>query len=85
MGEANEVLTVDYKGEDKTIGFNARYVLDFLAVVGTGAVRLDLDPIREGETDADRKGKKAGDKPGQFRPEPAGDLDYRYIVMPRDL
>jgi DNA polymerase-3 subunit beta len=85
MGEANEVLTVDYKGEDKTIGFNARYVLDFLGVVGTPAVRLDLDPVRESESDADRKTKKAGDKPGQFRPDPAGELDYRYIVMPRDL
>lgn len=85
MGEANEVLNVDYKGEDKTIGFNARYLLEFLGVVGTPAVRLDLDPVREGESDTDRKSKKAGDKPGQFRPEPAGDLDYRYIVMPRDL
>ena len=85
MGEANEVLSVDYKGDEKTIGFNARYLLDFLGVVGTPSVRLDLDPVREGESDADRKSKKAGDKPGQFRPEPAGDLDYRYIVMPRDL
>jgi DNA polymerase-3 subunit beta len=85
MGEANEVLNVDYKGDDKTIGFNARYLLDFLGVVGTSSVRLDLDPVRETESEADRKGKKAGDKPGQFRPEPAGDLDYRYIVMPRDL
>jgi DNA polymerase III subunit beta len=85
MGEANEVLSVDYKGDEKTIGFNARYLLDFLGVVGTPAVRLDLDPVREGEPEADRKNKKAGDKPGQFRPEPTGDLDYRYIVMPRDL
>ena len=85
MGEANEVLNVEYKGDDKTIGFNARYLLDFLGVVGTPSVRLDLDPVRESESDADRKGKKAGDKPGQFRPEPGGDLDYRYIVMPRDL
>lgn len=85
MGEANEVLNVDYSGDEKTIGFNARYLLDFLGVVGTPSVRLDLDPIREGESAADRKAKKAGDKPGQFRPEPAGELDYRYVVMPRDL
>ena len=85
MGEANEVLNVEYQGEDKTIGFNARYVLDFLAVVGTPSVKLELDPVREGESETERKAKKAGDKPGQFRPDPAGDLDYRYIVMPRDL
>lgn len=85
MGEANEVLNLEYSGDDKAIGFNARYLLDFLGVVGTAAVRLELDPVKEGETEADRKAKKAGDKPGQFRPEPAGDLDYRYIVMPRDL
>ena len=26
-----------------------------------------------------------GDKPGQMRPEPEGDMDYRYIVMPMHL
>jgi DNA polymerase-3 subunit beta len=85
MGDANEVLNVDYKGDEKTIGFNARYLLDFLSVVGTDTVKLELDPVKDGESDADRKAKKSGDKPGQFRPDPAGDLDYRYIVMPRDL
>ena len=85
MGDANEVLNVEYKGDEKTIGFNARYLLDFLSVVGTDTVKLELDPIKDGESDADRKAKKSGDKPGQFRPDPAGDLDYRYIVMPRDL
>jgi len=85
MGEANEVLNVDYQGGEMAIGLNARYVLDFLAVVNTPAVRLELDPVREGETDAERKAKKPGDKPAQFKPDPAGELDYRYIVMPRDL
>jgi DNA polymerase III subunit beta len=85
LGDANEVLNVEYKGDEKTIGFNARYLLDFLSVVGTDTVKLELDPVKDGESDADRKAKKSGDKPGQFRPDPAGDLDYRYIVMPRDL
>jgi len=85
LGEANEILNVDYKGDEKTIGFNAKYLLEFLNVVGTDAVKLELDPVKEGESETDRKAKKSGDKPGQFRPEPAGDLDYRYIVMPRDL
>ena len=54
-------------------------------VVGTDAIRLELDPVKEGESETDRKAKKSGDKPGQFRPDPQGELDYRYIVMPRDL
>jgi DNA polymerase-3 subunit beta len=85
LGEANEVLNVDYKGDDKSIGFNAKYLLEFLNVVATDQVKLELDPVKEGESETDRKAKKSGDKPGQFRPHPAGDLDYRYIVMPRDL
>ena len=85
IGDANEVLNVDYKGDDKAIGFNARYLLEFLSVVGTPTVTLDLDPVSEKETDTERKAKKTGDRPGQFRPDPSGDLDYRYIVMPRDL
>lgn len=83
IGEAHEVLSVDYKGEDKTIGFNARYVLDFLGVVASPSVRLELDPSKGDDDEA--KKRKAGDKPGQLRPEPAGEMDYRYIVMPRDL
>jgi DNA polymerase-3 subunit beta len=85
LGEANEILNVDYKGDDKSIGFNAKYLLEFLNVVATDQVKLELDPVKEGESETDRKAKKSGDKPGQFRPHPAGDLDYRYIVMPRDL
>jgi DNA polymerase-3 subunit beta len=85
LGEANEILNVEYTGDEKTIGFNAKYLLEFLNVVGTDAVKLELDPVKEGESETERKAKKSGDKPGQVRPEPAGDLDYRYIVMPRDL
>jgi len=83
MGEAQESLGVDYTGDEKVIGFNARYLLDFLSVVGSASVIMELDPRRGGDEEGNRR--KAGDKPGQFRPEPAGELDYRYIVMPRDI
>jgi len=82
MGEAQETLTVDHDGDEITIGFNARYLLDFLNVVGSETVRLELDPTRPG--DDDRK-VEAGDKPGQLRPEPESAVDYRYIVMPMHL
>ena len=83
VGEAVETLSVDYDGKGAEIGFNARYVQDFLSVVGSEHVTMELDPVRPGETPS--KDDKAGDKPGQFRPDPGGGLDYRYIVMPMHL
>ncbi len=80
MGDAHEELAIEYGDGEMSIGFNARYLLDFLAAVGTGTVRVELNP-GNGTGDAG----KAGDKPGQFRPEPAGDLEYRYVVMPMHL
>lgn len=86
MGEAQETLPVDYAGEEIVIGFNARYLLDFLSAVGTPAVTLDLNPKRAGDKDDDPQNQtRPGDKPGQLRPEPAGEMDYRYIVMPMQL
>jgi len=82
MGEAADTLNVDYKGPELSIGFNARYLMDYLAVVGSPVVKLELNPTRQG--DDDRK-VDAGDKPGQFRPEPDESMNYRYIVMPMHL
>jgi DNA polymerase-3 subunit beta len=83
MGEAQESLSVEYAGEEKVIGFNARYLAEFLTVVGSSSVRMELDPRKAGEEEG--ASRKAGDKPGQFRPEPPAEIDYRYIVMPRDI
>jgi DNA polymerase-3 subunit beta len=82
MGEAQETLNIDYTGPEICIGFNARYLQDYLTVVGSPAVKLELNPSRP--SDDDRK-TEAGDKPGQFRPEPAESGVYRYIVMPMHL
>jgi DNA polymerase-3 subunit beta len=79
MGDAQETLAVDYVGNDLEIGFNARYLLDFLAVVGSSKVSLELNPGADGGEGQTR------DKPGQLRPEPGGDMDYRYVVMPMHL
>ncbi len=83
MGEARETVPVDYDGDDLEIGFNARYVSDFLAVVGSDRVVLGLNPKRPGETAS--RSDRPGDKPGQFSPDPSGEIDYRYIVMPMHL
>ena len=84
MGEAEEAMPVEYDGPEMTIGFNARYLIDFLNVVGSSSVQLGLNPHREGERAEDQK-VEAGDKPGQFRPEPQDDMNYRYVVMPMHL
>ena len=42
LGEAKEVLPVDYAGADLQICFNAQYVLDFLAAADTDSVTLEL-------------------------------------------
>jgi DNA polymerase-3 subunit beta len=82
MGEAQETLNIDYNGPSIDIGFNARYLMDYLTVVGSPAVKLELNPTRQSDED---KKLEAGDKPGQFRPEPDDGVDYRYIVMPMHL
>jgi DNA polymerase-3 subunit beta len=84
-GEAQEIMALDdYEGAEISIGFNARYLLDFLNVVGSPAVKLELNPKREGESAEDQR-VEAGDKPGQFRPEPLGETNYRYVVMPMHI
>jgi DNA polymerase III subunit beta len=69
QGEATEDLDVSYAGDSLTIGFNARYVLDVLAVHGAGEV------IELGLTD------EVG--PGILRG--AQDPEYTYVVMPMRL
>jgi DNA polymerase-3 subunit beta len=71
MGEAQETLSVDYDGPEMSIGFNARYLLDFLNVVGTPTVHMELNPKRDGDAAEDRQ-VEPSDKPGQFRPETDG-------------
>jgi DNA polymerase-3 subunit beta len=43
LGEAQEELDVDYSGEDVGVGFNARYLLDALAVTHSKEVELGLN------------------------------------------
>ncbi len=46
LGEAREQLDVEYHQEEIAIGFNARYVLDFLSAVESEQVTIDLqDPL----------------------------------------
>lgn len=66
-GEATETIEKPYKGDPITIGFNAQYLLDFLAAIPDGPVRLEL---------------KDEQSAGQIRPEGDEPFRYRYVIMP---
>jgi len=70
VGEAKEVIPLDYSGESLSVGFNASYMLDFLGVVGTDEVLLEL---------------KDEQSPALMRPSGDEQRDYRYVVMPMRL
>ena len=69
VGEAAEELDVDYDGEPVSIGFNARYLMDVLAVIPNDR-RIEI-------------GLNDEVSPGVIRA--VGDADYCYIVMPMRL
>jgi DNA polymerase-3 subunit beta len=67
LGEAHETLPVDYNGPALQICFNAQYVLDFLAVVSTDVVALELkDEVSQ----------------AVMTPVGADGYDYTYVIMP---
>lgn len=70
LGEARETLAAEYDGQGVEIGFNSQYLLDFLGVAGTDAVKLEL---RDHESQ------------GMLRPAGEAATDYRYVVMPMRL
>lgn len=46
VGEASEELAVDYAGEEITIGFNSRYLMDVLSAMDRENIALELnDPL----------------------------------------
>jgi DNA polymerase-3 subunit beta len=67
LGEAREALPIEYSGDQVEIGFNAQYLLEFLSVVGTDEVALE---VRDAESQ------------GLLRPVGEDGGDYRYVVMP---
>jgi DNA polymerase-3 subunit beta len=66
-GEAKEVIEKEYKGDTISIGFNAQYLLDFLAAAADGPISFEL---------------KDEQSAGQLRPTGDESTRYRYVVMP---
>jgi len=70
FGEAREQLAVDYDGAPLQICFNAQYLTDFLGVVDTDSVRLDLkDEVSQ----------------AVMRPIGTDGGEYLYVIMPMRL
>ena len=70
VGEAREVIPIDYNGENLSIGFNAQYLLDFLGVVGTDEVLFEF---------------KDEQSPALMRPAGDEQSNYKYVIMPMRL
>lgn len=69
MGEATEEIDAEYKGDPLDIGFNARYLLDALAEIGTEKVYVGLnDDVSQGVLSPVVEGQ--------------ADLSYVNVVMP---
>ena len=70
VGEARETVKITYTGEPVEIGFNAQYLLDFLAGLESEEVVFE---VRDAETQ------------GLLKPKTAGEYVYNYVVMPMKL
>jgi DNA polymerase-3 subunit beta len=66
-GEVEENIPGEYEGEDITIGFNARYVLDFLSVVSGEKIHLGLNDSLS---------------PGLFTSDAEEDSGFSCVIMP---
>jgi DNA polymerase-3 subunit beta len=66
-GEAKETIEKEFKGEPLAIGFNAQYMIDFLAAAPEGPISLEL---------------KDEQSAGQMRPLADEAYRYRYVIMP---
>lgn len=88
-GEANEVISADYQGEEVTLGFNSAYLQDFLNVVSVNEAEAAQATENEGETVKVKDGRLRlafdfKDSNAQTLIRLANDTgyDYKYIVMP---
>lgn len=70
QGAAEEALEIDYKGDPIAIGINAGYLAEYLAVVGSGAIRFEFKTAKE---------------PVQIKPLGEPGYNSFNIIMPMNL
>lgn len=89
-GEADEVISADYQGEEVQVGFNSQYLQDFLNVIGSSYEAEAVEQETEGDKVKVKEGGKQrvafefkdGNAGIQLRPANDGGYDYKYVVMP---
>ncbi len=67
LGEAKEVIPIEYSADELAIGFNARYVLDFLSVINGDKVYLAVNDSLS---------------PGLFTSNAEEDAGFSCVIMP---
>ncbi len=70
MGEAQDRVGINYKGEGLEIGFNSQYLLDFLSAVKSERVQFEF---------------KDSNSSVLMKPEVSEKVEYLYILMPMKL
>jgi DNA polymerase-3 subunit beta len=70
MGEAQDRVGIDYKGEGLEIGFNSQYLLDFLSAVKSERIQFEF---------------KDANSSVLMKPEVSEKVEYLYILMPMKL
>jgi DNA polymerase-3 subunit beta len=70
IGEARDMLEVEYSGDDLEIGFNSQYLLDFLSNVKGDRVEVML---------------KDENSAVLMRPAAEDDIRYEYVIMPMKI
>ncbi len=70
MGEAQDRVGIDYKGEGLEIGFNSQYLLDFLSAVKSERIQFEF---------------KDSNSSVLMKPEVSEKVEYLYILMPMKL
>ena len=86
VGEAREALSAGYSGSEVEIGFNARYILDFLGVVEADTVCMELkDEATQGllrRKESPKEEAPKGEKQPRKEKRAAVTEEYQYVVMP---
>ncbi|MFQ6082849.1 MAG: DNA polymerase III subunit beta [Candidatus Aminicenantia bacterium] len=70
IGEARDILNVNFSGKNLEIGFNSQYILDFLNVVKVQNVRFEL---------------KDENSATLLRPSESEEVEFLYVLMPMKI
>ena len=70
IGEARDKLEIEYDGPDMEVGFNSQYILDFLSVVKSETIHVEL---------------KDENSAALFKPDTEEEVMFSYVLMPMKI